>query len=203
MGVGMVENDTFVIIHKNIFHSAVRSGKVMDPRLLPSLHHERLNDLISFGLNLSVEDYLPVIHGARNHAHPTPESAVACRAQLTCIENVLFQAFNMTIQTFTTEPPQHLPDFSRIINKLKHNVYEHADECMSDVYEVLSRYENSALILMRSGKAGEGDRRLSLKKDLAKTLKEFQQAIQSYNGEHKAEMCIDDFWGNDQFRSAR
>ena len=60
------------------------------------------------------------------------------------------------------------------------------------------RYENAARILVRTGKCVEGERRLSLKKELGKSFKDFQQAVQSYyNNEMLGGEEFKDFWSND------
>ena len=197
MGVGMVNGDCIFIF---LDLPDITNTVLMDLIVETGIREARNNEEISFGLNLTLDDPLPLLHVFEEHEHPTAEMADNCSAQLNCLKNVLFQAFDMTIETYTLPLPEHLPDFSKIILKLNKMNYVHADRCMSDVYDVLARYENSAYILENTGKVEEGERRLNLKKDLSKTLKEFQQAIQSYNGEVVSEMCFNDFWEKDEYR---
>ena len=197
MGVGMVDGDCIFIF---LDMPDITNTVLMDLIVETGIREARRNEEISFGLNLTLDDPLPLLHVFEEHEHPTAEMADNCSAQLNCLKNVLFQAFDMTIETYTLPLPEHLPDFSKIILKLNKMNYVHADKCMSDVYDVLARYENSAYILENTGKVEEGERRLNLKRDLSKTLKEFQQAIQSYNGEVVSEMCFNDFWEKDEYR---
>ncbi|XP_023321447.1 rho-associated protein kinase 1 [Eurytemora carolleeae] len=199
MGVGMVDGDCIFIF---LYMPDITNTVLMDLIVETGIREARRNEEISFGLNLTLDDPLPLLHVFEEHEHPTAEMADNCSAQLNCLKNVLFQAFDMTIETYTLPLPEHLPDFSKIILKLNKMNYVHADKCMSDVYDVLARYENSAYILENTGKVEEGERRLNLKRDLSKTLKEFQQAIQSYNGEVVSEMCFNDFWEKDEYRKS-
>ena len=198
LGVGMEDGDCIHLILQDddtqgnclqAYSSAIKS--------------KRKSEIIRFGLNLTIDEGLPVIHGASSHLgndHPNPESALVCRSQLKAIQNVLFKAFDMTLDTFTLPKPEHFPDFSKIKSKLRLNTYDHADSCLSDVYDVLSRYENSAHVLTGSGRSTEGERRLGLKRDLGKTFKEFQQAIQTYNADGE-ELEFKEFWKKDQKNS--
>ena len=118
------------------------------------------------------------------------------------MDNVLFPAFDLTINTFESSLPEHLPDFSKIKSKLRLNVYQHSVECMQEVYEQLARYENSAIVVSNAKCLEEGRRRLLLKKDLGRTLQEFQQAIQSYQGGagfRDTGIGFDDYWKSNAF----
>ena len=195
----MIDGDVIFIFHqfpdlndktvrRNLIQAGIRDG--------------RKNKDILFGLDISFGEPLPIMQGSNKHSvHPTVESIESNATQLTCIKKVLFKAFNMTIETYTFPLPEHLPDFSKIITKLKDMNYDFSDDCMSDVYDVLSRYANSSYILLSTGRVEEGNRRLTLKKDLARTLKEFQQAIQSFDGELASKMGFDEFWKTDEYRN--
>jgi hypothetical protein len=180
MGVGMVGGELIHVYPREM-------AECIDGSLIEQMPVSlRIGSDIDFGLNFLMGDPLPIIYKAdllSHNDHPSPESALACKEQLKCIENVLFPAFDLTIRTFETRLPEHLPDFSKIQSKLRLNVYQHAVECMQEVYELMARYENSAIIVSKSQSFEEGQRRLELKKDLGRTLQEFQQAIQSYQAE--------------------
>ena len=198
LGVGMEDGDSI--------HLIFQDGGTQDNSLQAyslAIKTKRKSEIIKFGLNLTIDEGLPVIHGASSHmgnGHPNPESALACRSQLKAIQNVLFKAFDMTLDTFTLPKPEHIPDFSKIKSKLRLDTYDHADNCLSDVYDVLSRYENSAHVLTGSGRSTEGERRLGLKRDLGRTFKEFQQAIQTYNADGE-DLEFTEFWKTDQTNS--
>ena len=199
MGVGMVGGE---LIHA--FKTLGDSGAAADrPDPLPT--SLRISNDIDFGLNFLMADPLPIIYNAEilsHNDHPSPESALACKEQLKCLDNVLFPAFDLTINTFESSLPEHLPDFSKIKSKLRLNVYQHSVECMQEVYEQLARYENSAIVVSNAKCLEEGRRRLLLKKDLGRTLQEFQQAIQSYQGGagfRDTGIGFDDYWKSNAF----
>ena len=192
LGVGMEGGETIDVI------------KLSEPDLVNRFELPvslRVNQDIDFGLNFFMEDPLPIIYSAdllRHDNHLSEEAALACKEQLECITNALFPAFDMTISTFPLSLPKHLPDFTKIKGKLRKNTYQHSADCMHDVYDQLARYENAAIIYSKSKCWEEGRLRLMLKKDLGKTLQEFQQALQSYREEagDEARTGFDSFWNS-------
>ena len=137
-GVGMEENDYILVLDSSFFAD-------VEAKRIPEEHLSEISQSFKVTLRRLFSDYFwtPMLINCL-YGHQTEESKDLCRYQLKCIENLLLKSFDRILgspsENSVSTPGR--PTLRLIKSRLKTGAYEHAYECIKDVFAFI--WENIA-----------------------------------------------------------
>jgi len=178
MGVGMMPGDHFSILHNDLLN------QTLDQSIRDTLDIRRLNEEISFGINLTMEYFVQVIQITDGEVNEGEDCSKTCSSLLRSINDVLLEAFEITKRDMPAESlPRHQPNFELVTVKLDQGLYQHAKTCLKDIADILKSYGKSGVSLIQNEDEDlkiEGATMLFLKKEMEQSLREFWTFMQTY-----------------------